>query len=111
MLISLLPNGVLTGQMINQANWTGMDSQMNLLCPFDQIDEIADRPMSFDGVTKEFVSLQRVLVLSAHFFSFDESPFFQVRDNTLNGSFRDADTKCHFAENHGGILRQQDQNV
>lgn len=98
----LLPKEMPTGQRINQANSEGMIG----LLPFDQVDEITDGSMSFNGMTEKFIGLQRVPILSSDLFSFDESPFFQVRNNALDGSFRNTDSESHFPENHRRILRQ-----
>jgi hypothetical protein len=56
----------------------------------DQVNEIADKAVSFDGMAEGEVTNDAIVVLASDFLANQESIFFQVSDDTLNGSFGDS---------------------
>jgi len=54
--------------------------------------------MFLDRMPQGFVGKDAVVVLSADLFAFDEASFFQISDDPLHSSLRDADPRGHGAE-------------
>lgn len=51
------------------------------------------------------------MILPPYPFAFDETIMFQIGDDSLNSPFRDANLDRDLAQDFGGVLRQQDQDV
>lgn len=100
-------------QMPSKALETKIFSLHDRCLPFalDQFQEIADRPMRLDRMAKADVVDDAIAVSATDTFTLDEAAFFQILDDPLNGSLRDADLHGHFTEHRRFVLVEQDKDM
>lgn len=67
--------------------------------------------MRFNGVPERFISDHLVLVSATDLLSPNKSFFFQVLDNSLNGSFGDPDSIGDLSQYQIGIAMDRDQDM
>jgi hypothetical protein len=71
-------------------------------------DQVADRPMGFDGVPKRLARPDKVMILPADPFPLNEVCCLEVGDDPLNSSFSDSNPLRHLPQHNRRMLRQQD---
>lgn len=61
-------------------------------------DQVRDRPVGLNRMAQGQASMDLVTILSPDLLPFDDPCSFEVNNDSLNGSFRDADVAGEFAE-------------
>jgi hypothetical protein len=72
---------------------------------------MAQISMPFDGMSQRQVRMDSVRVSTAFAFDRQIAAFFQLGDDSLHRTFRDADTKSHIAHSYRGFTGNADQDV
>lgn len=62
-------------------------------------------------MSQRLIRQYRIAISPTHSFPPNETTFFQVDDNSLNGPLRDSHLSCHFSQNDIRIAVQNEQDV
>lgn len=74
-------------------------------------EQIADVSVSLDRVPEWFVFEHLVVVLTTDFFTFEESAFFKIDDDSLDGPLGNPNSERDMSEDEVGLAIQNGQNV
>lgn len=65
--------------------------------------------MGLDGMSERLIGANSILILSSYLGTLDDSCFFQLTNDSLDGALRDPDGLRDFAQDHIWVLVQQNQ--
>ena len=77
----------------------------------EQVDEIADRAVRLDRMPESHIAVDLVAVAAAFTISRDRAKRFEIRDDRLHGTLRDANAFGDVAKARIGLFRQHQQHV
>ena len=78
-------------KLCHQADGSARRNAMLIGINFHEFQQIPNGSMCFDGMPQWLFTHDAVLVLAADFFAFDNTGFFEIGNDSLDGAFRDAD--------------------